>query len=38
MRTSFAEMHPELVCEWSERNVPLRATDVHTDLIRGIGG
>ena len=28
MRISLAEMHPELVCEWSERNTPLKPTDV----------
>lgn len=28
MRRSFAEVHPELVCEWSERNAPLKAADI----------
>ena len=25
---SFAEMHPELISEWSERNCPVKASDV----------
>ena len=29
MGHSFAEVHPELVSEWSERNAPLKATDVN---------
>ena len=24
MGHSFAEVHPELVCEWSEKNAPLK--------------
>ena len=28
MGHSFAEMHPELVCEWSEKNAPLKVTDI----------
>jgi hypothetical protein len=28
MGHSFAEVHPELVCEWSEKNAPLKATDI----------
>jgi len=28
MGHSFAEVHPELVCEWSEKNAPLKVTDI----------
>jgi len=28
MEQSFAEVHPELVCEWPEKNAPLKATDI----------
>ena len=28
MGKNFAEVHPELVCEWSERNAPLTASDI----------
>ena len=28
MGRSLAEAHPELVCEWSGRNAPLKATDI----------
>lgn len=28
MERCFATMHPELVCEWSERNAPIKAEDI----------
>ena len=28
MGQSFAETHPELVCEWSDRNLPIKASDI----------
>jgi hypothetical protein len=38
MGQSFAEMHPELASEFSERNLPLTVSDITYDQTRNTGG
>ena len=38
MNHSFAEVHPELIFEWSEKNVPLTPDDITFGSNKKCGG
>ena len=38
MNNSLAEVHPELVSEWSEKNLPLTPDDILSVQIKKYGG
>lgn len=38
MNNSLAEVHPELITEWSEKNLPLTPDDITFGSIKKYGG